>query len=308
MTEFFNSALKLGEQVAILFILIAAGFVCTKTKLINSKSKNGLVNILLYVVTPCLIINSFLNVKFTANTITSLGIAAACAVVSHIIGIAFSFLFFDKDFRKKTVLRFGLIFSNAGYMGIPLAHAVFGDKCVFYGSAYVIVFNIVMWTYGISMYQKSKKNRIKIILNPGTIGVLIGLPLFLLKLQLPKIFSVPIESLSELNTPVAMMVLGYYFACSDLKTGLLSKKMWAVILGRMIIVPLVTFAIFKYILGLEGVLLGCCVLPACAPTAVNTIVLASKFKGDTDLALKLVSITTILSIITMPLILALAKL
>ncbi len=307
MNSFFTNALNLVEQVAILFVLIAAGFICAKTKLINNKIKDGIVNILLYVVTPCLIINSFLSVKFTADTITSLGIAAACAFISHIIAIVFSYAVFDKDFRKRSVLRFALIFSNAGYMGIPLANAVFGEKGVFYGSAYLIVFNVVQWTYGISIYKKGSKNRLKIILNPGTIGVLIGLPLFLLKLHLPEVLSSPIASISELNTPLAMFVLGYYFSRSNIKTGLFSKKMWTVIFGRMIIVPILAFLLFKYIFGLSGVLLGCCVLPASAPTAVNTIILASKFKADADLGLKIVTITTILSIITMPLILAFAK-
>ncbi len=307
MNDFLVNALSLVNQVAILFVLIAAGFICTKTKLIIDKSKDGIVNILLYAVTPCLIIDSFLKVKFNTDMITSLGIATGCAFISHIIGIVISFIINDKNFEKKSVLRFALIFSNAGYMGIPLANAIFGATGVFYGSAYVIVFNIIQWTYGITIYNKDEKSRLKVIFNPGTIAVLIGLPLFLLKVQLPDLLATPLGSISELNTPLAMLILGYYFACSNFKTGILNKKMWAVIFSRMIIVPLITLVFFKYIFCISGVLLCCCVLPASAPSAVNTIILASKFKADTDLGLKLVTLTTIISIVTMPLILALAK-
>lgn len=307
MSEFLNSALKIGGQVIILFILMFVGFISTKTKLITDKSISGFVNVLLYIVTPCLIINSFLSVKFTNDTLKFLLIAAGCAVVSHIIGIAISFLIRDKEETKKSVYRFGTIFSNAGYMGLPLAQAVFGNEGVFYGSVYVVVFNVIQWTYGITLYNKSGNSKLKTLINPGTIGVIIGLPLFLLKVTLPEVIGTPLGYLSSLNTPIAMLVTGYYFALSDFRKGMGNAKMWLTISLRMIAIPMLALLLFKYGFGMSGVLLCCCVLPASAPTAVNTMVLASKYNADTDIALKLVTISTALSIITMPLILAFAQ-
>lgn len=307
MTEFFNSAFSLAGQVIQLFILITVGFVCTKTKLIGGKGVKDFVNVLLYIVTPCLIVNSFLSVEFTSETVNSLLIAAGCAIVSHIIGIAVSFLVCDDDSKKKSVLRFGTIFSNSGYMGLPLAQAVFGSVGVFYASIYVVMFNVIQWTYGISLYDKSKNSLLKVLINPGTIGVIIGLPLFLLKISLPNVIFTPISYLSSLNTPLAMLITGYYFACSKLIEGLKNFKMWLVIALRLVVVPVVALIVFKYLFKLNGVLLSCCVLPVSAPTAVNTMVLASKFECDTDLGLKLITISTLLSVITMPLILAFAQ-
>ena len=307
MNEFLNSALKIGGQVVILFILMFVGFLSTKTKLITDKSISGFVNVLLYIVTPCLIINSFLSVKFTNDTLKYLLIAAGCAVVSHIIGIAISFIIRDKEETKKSVYRFGTIFSNAGYMGLPLAQAVFGNEGVFYGSVYVVVFNVIQWTYGITLYNKSGNSKLKTLINPGTIGVIIGLPLFLLKVTLPEVIGTPLGYLSSLNTPIAMLVTGYYFALSDFRKGMGNAKMWLAIALRMIVIPMLALLLFKYGFGMSGVLLCCCVLPASAPTAVNTMVLASKYNADTDIALKLVTIATDLSIITMPLILAFAQ-
>lgn len=307
MSDFLNSALSLSVQVIILFVLMAVGFACTKAKLIDNQSIKGFVNILLYIVTPCLIINSFLKVKFTDDTVTALLIAAGCAVVSHIIGIAVSFLIREKENCRKSVYRFGAIFSNAGYMGLPLAKAIFGDKGVFYGSVYVVVFNIIQWTYGISLYNKKGNSKIKTLINPGTIGVFVGLPLFLLKWSLPEIIGTPISTVSDLNTPLAMLITGYYFSCSDFKNGMKNAKLWLVIFLKMIAVPLIALLLFKYVFGLSGILLSCCVLPAAAPTAVNTMVLASKYNADTDIGLKLVTISTALSVVTMPLILAFAE-
>ena len=306
MNDFLNSALTLAGQVVILFVLMAVGFIATKTKLITEKSIPSFVNVLLYIVTPCLIINSFLSVDFTEDTVKSLLIAAGCAVFSHIIGIAFSFLMRDKDETRKSVYRFGTIFSNAGYMGLPLAQAVFGSEGVFYGSVYVVVFNIIQWTYGISLYNKKGNSKLKTLVNPGTVGVLIGLPLFLLKIELPTIIGTPVTTISDLNTPLAMLITGYYFACSDFRKGMTNIKMWSAIILRMIVVPLIATVIYKYCFSIEGVLLSCCVLPASAPTAVNTMVLASKYGANTDIALKMVTLTTTISIITMPLILAFA--
>ena len=306
MNEFLNSAWALCIQVIILFLLMAVGFAISKAKIINEKSISSFVDILVYIVTPCLIINSFLSVKFTNETIKNLLIAAGCAVVSHIIGIAFSYTLFDKNQTKKSVYRFGAIFSNAGYMGLPLAQAVFGSEGIFYGSIYVVVFNIIQWTYGITIYDKNTKSLAKILINPGTIGVAVGLPLFLLKVSLPDMIAQPIVYLSSLNTPLAMLITGYYFACSDLRKGLSNIKLWQTIAYRMILIPIVALLVFKYIFGLSGVLLCCCVLPASAPVAVNTMVLASKYGADTDIGLKLVTISTLLSVVTMPIILAFA--
>lgn len=306
MNEFITGATNLAEQVAILFVMIAIGFTASKTKLINEKSNEGLVNLLLYIVTPCLIINSFLNVQFNKSTAKSLIIAIGCAFISHFIGIAVSFLIKDKDFKKHSVYRFATVFSNAGYMGIPLAQAVFGEKGVFYGSAYVIVFNFIQWTYGITIYNKDKSNLLKVILNPATIAVIIGVPLFIFKVSLPEIIATPLNYMAELNSPIAMIITGYFFSRSDFKKGIFNKKMWSVIILRMIIIPIAILVLFKYIFNLSGILLCCCILPVAAPSAVNTIILASKYGSDTDTALKTVSVSTLLSIITMPLILALS--
>lgn len=307
MNEFLNSALTLSQQVVILFVLMAVGFIATKTNLITDKSIPSFVNVLLYIVTPCLIVNSFLSVEFSMDTVISLLIAAGCAIVSHLLGIALSFLIRDKDESKQSVYRFGTIFSNAGYMGLPLAQAVFGSEGVFYGSVYVVLFNVIQWTYGITLYQKSGNSKLKTLLNPGTIGVAIGLPLFLLKVVLPEVIGQPLNYIASLNTPLAMIITGYYFACSDLRKGLGNIKLWAVIVLRMIAVPIIATLIFKYCFSLDGVLLSCCVLPASAPTAVNTMVLASKYEADTDIGLKLITLTTLISVITMPIILAFAE-
>lgn len=311
MSTFLNSALTLAEQVGILFVLIAVGFALTKANLLEKKSTMGLANLILYITTPTIVIKSFLTTEFNKQTIIKLGIAIGCAVVSHVIGILLSFIIREKDKDTEVVWRFGTIFSNAGYMAIPLTQAVLGEEGVFYASGYVIVFNVIQWTYGISIYNKESTSKLKVLINPGTIAVAIGLPLFFLGVNfdvLPSVISTPINHIANLNAPLAMFVAGYYVAISPLSKGLSNLRLWLSIFLRNFAVPLIALVLFKYVFGLEGILLSSCVLSASAPVAFNTIVLASKFDRDADSSLRLVAFSTLFSIISMPIVLAVVPL
>lgn len=310
MNAFLETGSGVVLQVGILFVLIFAGGVATKCKWIDRHGVDVMINILLYLVTPCLIIDSFLKVEFSFKTAMQLGIAGGCAVLTHLVGIAFSYLFWnEKDKRKKSVYRFGVIFSNGGFMAMPMAQALFGEQGVFYGSAYVIVFNILQWTYGISLMdlQQGKASLKKVLVNPGTIGVLIGIPLFFFRLPVPQILSEPIGYLATLNTPLAMLITGFFLVTADFKSGLFDRKMWVSFLLRLLVIPGAMLLLFRFGFGLGGVLLSCCVLPACAPCAVNTMILSAKFGGDTALASRMIALSTLLSVLTMPVLLALSQ-
>ena len=309
MSELLKNGLPLLLQVSIMFVMIFAGAAATRFKLINREGNDKMINVLLYIVTPALIIDSFASIDFTPQRAIELLIATGCAVLTHIVGIAFSFIFTkEKDKARKAVLKFAPVFSNGGFMALPLASALFGADGVFYGSAYVIIFNIMQWTYGVTLFPKNAGTPLtKTLINPGTVGVILGLPIFILGIDLPSIIASPVEQIAGMNTPLAMLVTGYFVATSDLKKGLTSPSLWLVCLLRLLVIPTCMLIIFKYGFSLYGTLLCCCVLPASAPCAVNTMVLASKFGGDEDFGLKLLSISTILSVITMPLLLSLAQ-
>lgn len=308
MGNIFSYLAGVSSQVGILFVLIFVGIIITKAKLIRESGVGQIVDILLYAVTPCLIVNAFLSVKFTKDTITELAIAAGCAVITHLIGIAAALVFRKvKPERAASVYRFGVVFSNGGFMSLPMAQALVGEKGVFLVSMYVIVFNIMTWTYGVSLFKSGKKTSLRTILvNPGVIGVIIGLPLFLLSVPLPQIITAPLSYISSLNTPLAMLITGYFLLTADVKSALTDLKLWIGAALRLIAVPLCCIALFKYAFGLSGELLTCLIIPACAPTAVNTMMLSAKFGGDAALASKMLAVTTVLSIITMPLMLVLA--
>lgn len=310
MNEGAQYFITVAVQVAILFVMIAAGAVLIKVRMLRKSGIGQLTDILLYVVTPCVIIHAFLEVELNLDTLKSLLICAGCALMTHLAGILIAFAFRkNQPASRQGVLRGCVIFSNGGFMAIPMAQALIGSKGVFLISAYIIILNIVTWTYGVSLYRTEKKtNWTKILLNPGTIGVLIGFPLFLLRIQLPAILGDPVFYLAQLNTPVAMLITGYYLITSSLKTGLKDAGLWIASFLRLLAVPVLVLCLYKFVFQLKGDLLAACMIPACAPSAVNNMLIAAKFKGDAALASRIISVSTILSIVTMPVILMLTKL
>ena len=147
-----------SEQVAILFVLIAVGFVCSKTKLINDAGAKHLTDIALYLATPCIMVQSFQDVKFEESLALNLGICAICSVLIQVVSIFICRpIFRDKNESRKRVLRFAAVFSNCGFMSLPLQKELLGEDGWFFGSIFVAVFNIVVWTYGLFDMSGDKK-------------------------------------------------------------------------------------------------------------------------------------------------------
>lgn len=164
-----NSFLTVGEQVLILFVLIALGFICGKTKLINEGGSKVMADIVLYFVTPCVIINAFQR-DFDVTMLIKLIVSAVCSAAILFFSVLIAQILFKKqDVHRATIYKFATVFSNCGYMSLPLQQALLGDEGVFYGASFVAMFNIFVWSYGIiTMKGKGEKGSgIKILVNPG---------------------------------------------------------------------------------------------------------------------------------------------
>ncbi len=284
------------------------GFVGNKTKLISVEGSKVISEIVMYFVTPCLIINSF-NTPFDKEHLSGLivcfiaffAVMAVTAILVHII-------FRGKPEEKTKVLRFAVVFSNVGYMGIPLQEAVLGPEGVFYGSACVAVFNIVLWTYGLVCSTGSIKTLSvkRLLLNPGIIAVTIGLLVFFFSAKLPLPIDKTLEFMAALNTPLAMMVIGFNLAGSNILSSFKNISTYVVIALRLIVIPLATLFILV-LCGIRGVVLISLVIASSAPVAAVTTVFAVKYENDIKTSVNLVATSTLLSIITMSAVVALAQ-
>ena len=296
------------NQIIILFILILIGFILTKCKILNDISVKSMTDLVLIFVTPCVIISSFMR-KFEASALKNLLICFLIAFLAHIGFITISKLFIrDADKSKEKVLKFASIFSNCGYMSLPLQKALLGDNGIFFGSAFIAIFNLFIWSYGILLMSGDKKyiTPKKVLINPGIIGVTIGLILFLFSIKLPLIISEPINYLASLNTPLPMIIIGFHLANKPLHFELKNFKMILSILFKLIIFPLITLGVM-YLCGIRGDMLVSITISCSAPTAAITTMFASKFKTDVPLSVDIVSLSTILSLFTIPPIVTLAQ-
>jgi len=306
-----------AAQVGVLFALMAVGAVCRRVRLVDEASVKGIVNVLLLVVTPSLIIDSFQR-PFDSSMMHGFFWAFAIAVSAHVAIILFARLFSRGDDRSRPVLRLAMVFSNAGFMGIPLEQAILGAEGVFYGIVYVVVFNFFMWSWGLyEMKFKVESEKFKVgfrakdlrpmIVNPGTVGIAIGLPLFFASVSLPAILKTPISLLAGLNTPLAMLVIGFYLAGADFRRVVRMPSAYLAAAVRLVVFPLALLALLYPLRShFPCEMMLALVTAASAPVAAMVSMFASKFGRDVDLSVGLVSGTTLLSIITMPPVIALA--
>ena len=300
--------LTVSGNVLTLFLLIGVGAVCAKVKLLSDGAVKALADLVLYIATPCVIIKSCIR-EFDPAMLWGFLTVVAVAAVNHALLILLARVVFrDKEESRRRVLRCATVFSNAGYMAIPLQQAILGDVGVFYCAAYVIVFNVFLWTYGLAeMSGESRLSAKKILLNPGVIGVAVGLTLFVLPIPVPALIADGIGHLAALNTPIPMLIVGYYLAQTDLLGALRDGRGWLCIALRLVVAPLVALG-GLLLCGIRGDLLTSLMICIATPVATACTMFATRFDRDPRLSVNLVSLSTLLSMVTLPLAVSLTRL
>lgn len=306
---FIENLKTIALQVSILYLIAAVGFVADKAKVFRKEDSKKVIDLLFNIVLPIAVIRTFMTMEYTAEHIKGLFIALLCATATHIFGIVVATLVFRKryDPMERGIYRYGTVFSNAAFLALPLANSVIGSEGIFYCAVYVGMFNVIAFTYGIFEISghKAKIDLKKLILNPGSMSVLIGIPLFLLQLDIPYFISYPMELVGGINSPLAMIVFGTFLANSDFKQIIIKKELYLVSFLRLILIPVCMLGIFR-LCGVSGDLLAAMIISSSAPTATNTAMYAAKYDNNAELGSGIAAQSSILSIITMPVIVALA--
>ena len=299
--------LTVATQVLMLFLLIGVGVLCAKTKLLSDGAVKALANLVLYIATPCVIVKSCIR-EFDPTMLWGFLTVVAVAAVTHggLVLLA-KVVFRDSEEDRRRVFRVATVFSNAGYMAIPLQQAILGDLGVFYCAAYVIVFNVFLWTYGLAEMSGERKLSLRqLALNPGVIGVVVGILLFVLPIPVPTMLADGIGHLAALNTPVPMLIVGYYLAQTDLLAALKDGRGWLCIVLRVLVTPLVALG-GLLLCGVRGDLLTSCMICIATPVATACTMFATRFDRNPRLSVNLVSLSTIVSVVTLPLMVALTN-
>lgn len=295
------------NQVAIFFLIMVVGFVAKKQNIINNKAVKSLSEILLRITLPAMIIFSY-NQEFSKSLLAKGGIMLIYSISLHVFGILLGSVIFRKYPKdKEDVLKYVAIYSNCGYMGLPLLGALYGQMGIFYASIYITIFNIFAWTNGVFIFtgKKDIKSFKKAILNPGIIAVFIGLFIFIFSIKLPSPISSTLEILGTMTTPLSMLIIGSLLAEINFKELFSGSALYYITALRLIVFPLLVVIVMKGLHITDPILVGACVTAAAMPAAANTAIFAERYGGNSLFASKVVAFSTLLSLITIPAILAL---
>lgn len=301
-----TNSLIILRQIVIMFLLMGAGYVLYRIGVMNNDGSSQCSGILTKLISPCVIINSFQR-EFDPE----LGRTLLWQFLFSILGVGVCillawFLFREKRYENAPDLRMCTVFTNNGFMAIPLVMAMFGSMGVFLSTVNIAASTILIWTWGVKTLsgKDSHISLSKIFVNPGTIAFGIGLLCFLTPFQMPSIPAEAIGLIADLNTPLAMLVLGCFLAQSDLKSCFLDKKLYFISFTRLVLMPLVLFPILL-LAPVDLTAKICLMIGFSAPSAVLAAMFAQMHHTDYLYATKIVAQSTLLSAITMPLVIAL---
>ena len=303
------------QQVLIMFLLAAVGYICFRTKKITMEGCRTISNILIYLSLPCVIINSFL-VEFSAEKLMGLIYSSLAAALVMIVSIVVSRVFFSKD----AILCFASSFSNPGFFGIPLIVATLSDGAVFYVAAFIAFVNLLQWSYGVALLTtdvsaaKEKGSRKKFLPSPKRlftapfmIATIIGLFFFLTGIPMPNLIYKGIQYISGLNTPLAMFTIGIYLAQTNPAKMFKKSKLYLLSAVRLLIIPLVSMLVLFFLPEEFSEMKMALLIVAACPTGSNVAVYAQLYDSDYSYAVETVIISTLLSIVSIPLIVQLAE-
>lgn len=300
--------LILSRQILKMFLLILVGFLCCRKKLIDTQGNRALSNLLLMVVNPCVIVNAF-QTEFSAHLLKGLLCSLFLALLTHIIGILIGKLLIPAGENPDyPVERFCCMYSNCGFMGIPLISGIFGSEGVLYITAYMVIFNIFCWTHGLLLMSGSAslKQLKKVLVSPVILAIFSGLFLFAAQIRLPGILSDSLGYLADMNTPLGMLIAGIALAESDLLAALKDKRLYLVSFIKLLLIP-GTMAVLLAFLPWDYTVRCTILVAAACPTATTGTMFALRYHANYKQASEIFAFTTVACLVTIPVIVSIAS-
>ena len=292
--------LLVASQVGTLFLMMGVGYVLTKTGRFSRETLSQVTYLLMYVVVPCLMIDT-LQIPRSAQMMQIMGLCMALTLGLYLLmALAMCLLFRRQPADTRPVLRYGVMYGNIGFMGLPLIQAVLGDEGLVFAIMGQVGFTIFAWSHGVLLMGGKEGFSIKkMFCNPGIFGAVVGVGLFLLDLRLPAFLGDGVAFLGSMNSPLAMVVIGAQMAGADLGATFRNPLLYSAALAKLALVPLAT-ALVLLPLNLDPVMYTVLVILAATPTAGYTSIFSQLYSRDTGTAAQPVTLTTLCCILTLP--------
>lgn len=295
-----DSFFKMVDVQTVLFIYMAVGFGCRKAGIFNDVARDKLTDFVVFVTLPCMIFESF-NMAFSLEPLKQGALALLIAVGMSCVALLLGKVLYNRfPYEEKSILQYGTLVSNSGFAGLPVVSGAYGDEGLFLGSLFIIPTRILMWSAGISLFTRADAKQAvkKVLLNPGIIAVEVGLVRMLFQIPLPHFVDTAVDNLGGCTSPMAMALVGAILVDVPLKT-VFDLKSFYLVAVRQFLLPGICLAALR-LLHVDPLTIGVSVVITGMPIGSTTAILAQKYVADAKFASKCVFISTLTSLVTVP--------
>ena len=291
-----------------MFIILIIGLGCSMKGLITKEGNKQLSKVALYIVNPMLIFMSYQDCEYSSTLLKGLLWSFLLSGISFGVMILLSTLIISQKRPEHSLERFSAVYSNCGFIGIPLIRGIYGTEGVLYLTAYITLFNVLVWTHGYMTMKESRdfKSFVKAATSPSVIAVFVGLLSYLTQKHLPDILHSSLKYISEMNTPLAMLIAGSAAAQTNVLKALKNKALYMVSVYKLLALPLVAFLLVHFLPAPHMVKMVVLIASAC-PVATTGTMFAIQFDKNPERCSEFFAVTTLLSGITLPIVTMLSE-
>lgn len=291
--------------ITTLFILGAVGYLIRKKDVLKDEANSNIPKLITEVTLPCLIISS-MQIEYTWDKVADMGLMLIVGIVAFVIQYGFVALipgiFGLADKHEKGIYQFMVMFQNSGFIGIPVLATIFGEEAIFFGAIYIIPYRVLIMTLGVKMMDsRIRKFNYKELLNPGMAATVIGLFLFFTQIKLTDFINQPLETVGGLTTPLAMLFIGASMIDLKFEKIFVNKRMYIISFIRLLAIPIILLIVIKGFVTNE-IARGVPVIIHAMPVATLCTIFAKEYDNNVDLASSGVFMTTLLSMVTIPIV------
>lgn len=290
-----------------IFILIIVGYFAAKKGIFSPEARRDMTNIVIYIILPCNIFHSF-EKSLTPDKLMQCLIVFVIALGSQIFYMVINKFAYNRfPQERRVVMQYATIVNNASFMGLPVVDSVFGSTGVLYGSVVLVPLRIFMWTSGLSLFTKTdKRQQFKsLAMHPCIWAVILGFAYLFSPVRLPDFLSDTIDVVGSCITFTTMFIVGSILSEVNFRT-IMDKACFYYSFIRLVAIPAVLFSLLRLV-GIDPVVTGVAVLSSAMPAATMTAIMSDKYGRDSAFASKLVFVSTLISLVTLPIIAAIMK-
>ena len=291
------------NQMLVLFIVMIIGYIANKKNILDVNMNKKLSSLLLNITAPALILSSVVNKSSKGDPKLVLEVFILSIILYAILPLIGIFLakILRVSKEDENLYQFMTIFANIGYMGFPVIESIFGSSAVFFVAIINLVFNVFCFSYGIYLISESNELSfdIKTLINPGIIVSIIAIIIYITNIEVSPIIKEVTYMVGGITTPLSMMLIGSSLAQIPIKEVFLEKKLYPYTFIKQIIIPIIFFLVLKSFVTNE-LILGIIIVISAMPVGTITIMFCNEYEGNINLASKSIFITTLFSVVTIP--------